>query len=259
MTRCPGGVPRGLTLIRGFTLTELAVVLFIVALLIGGMLIPLSAQDDIRRSQETRRLLNEASDALLGFAAATGRLPCPATPASSGQESFTAGGSAANGNCSNFHDGFLPGAALGLAQTNQNGMLVDAWNQPVRYAVFTGTINGITNPMTRTDGIRNATMPLVGAATALSVCASATGITAGTCGTAVRLTDKAPAILLSRGKNGAVGSSGTDEAANVNGDAVFVSHDPTPTGFANGEFDDLVAWLSPNILFNRMIAAGRLP
>lgn len=259
MTRPRHGVPPRLTLARGFTLTELAVVLLIVALLIGGMLIPLSTQDDIRRSQETQRLLKEANEALAGFAAANGRLPCPATVASSGQESFAAGGNAANGNCSNFLDAFLPAAALGLAPTNQNGLLMDAWNQPIRYAVFTGTINGIANPITRTDGVRNATMPQVAAATALSVCGSATGITAATCGTATRLTDKAPAVLLSIGKNGPTGGTGIDEAANLNGDAVFVNHDPTPVGFANGEFDDVVAWPSMNILFNRMIAAGRLP
>lgn len=259
MTLGAGSVPRRLTFVRGFTLTELAVVLFIVALLIGGMLIPLAAQDDIRRSQETQKLLKDATEALVGFAAANGRLPCPATAASSGQESFAVSGNAANGNCSNFHDGLLPAAALGLAPTNQNGVLVDAWNQPVRYAVFTGMIGGVMNPMTRTDGIKNATMPLVAAATALSVCSSATGVTANNCGAAARLTDKAPAILFSTGKNGAAAGTGTDEAANQNGDAVFVSHDPTPTGFVNGEFDDIVFWLSPNILFNRMITAGRLP
>lgn len=256
---CAGGVSPRLTPARGFTLTELAVVLLIVALLIGGMLIPLAAQDDIRRSQETQRILKDATEALIGFAAANGRLPCPATLASNGQESFAAGGSAANGNCSNFLDGFVPAAALGLAPTNQNGLLSDGWNQPVRYAVFAGTINGIANPVSRSDGIRGATMPLVAAATTLSVCASATGITATTCGTAIRLTDKAPAVLFSTGKNGPNGGAGADEAANLNADAVFVSHDPTPAGFANGEFDDLVVWPSMNILFNRMIAAGRLP
>ena len=39
---------------------------------------------------------------------------------------------------------------------------------------------------------------------------------------------------------------------------VFFARDPStvPTG---GEFDDLVTWISPNILYNRMISAGRLP
>jgi len=41
MTRA---VPQGLTFARGFTLTEMAVVLVTVALLIAGMMLPLSAK-----------------------------------------------------------------------------------------------------------------------------------------------------------------------------------------------------------------------
>lgn len=253
------GVSPRLTFARGFTLTELAVVVAIIALLIGGMLMPLLAQDDVRRNQQTQKQLKEAVDALIGHAAANGRLPCPATAASNGQESFAAGGSAVNGNCSNFQDGFLPATSLGLAPTNTNGLLIDAWNQPIRYAVYAGTINGVTNPFTRTDGAKWATMPEIGKVDALSVCASATGIAAGNCGAAAKLSDRAPAVLWSTGKNTATGGGGVDEAANLDGDAVFVSHDPAPAGVANGEFDDIVVWLSPNILFNRMIAAGRLP
>lgn len=253
-----GASPR-LTFTRGFTLTELAVVVAIIALLIGGMLMPLLAQDDVRRSQQTQKQLKEAVDALIGHAAANGRLPCPATAASNGQESFAVGGNALNGNCSNFQDGFLPAATLGLAPTNTNGLLIDAWNQPIRYAVHAGAINGVVNPFTRTDGAKWATMPEIGKVDALSVCASATGIAAGNCGAAPRLSDRTPAVLLSTGKNAATGGGGADEAANLNGDPVFISHDPAPAGAANGEFDDIVVWLSPNILFNRMIAAGRLP
>ncbi|OQY65831.1 MAG: hypothetical protein B6D47_12090 [Rhodocyclaceae bacterium UTPRO2] len=55
--------PRRLTYARGFTLAEMAVVLVIVALLIAGMMLPLSAQQDIRARQET-------ATTLVGFAAA---------------------------------------------------------------------------------------------------------------------------------------------------------------------------------------------
>jgi len=34
-------------------------------------------------------------------------------------------------------------------------------------------------------------------------------------------------------------------------------HTITPPG--PNEFDDLVTWISPNILYSRLIAAGRLP
>jgi prepilin-type N-terminal cleavage/methylation domain-containing protein len=46
-------VSRRLTFARGFTLTEMAVVLVIVALLIAGMMLPLSSQQDNRARKET--------------------------------------------------------------------------------------------------------------------------------------------------------------------------------------------------------------
>ncbi len=69
---------------RGFTLIELAIVLFVVALLLGGMLLPLAAQQDIRNYGDTQKILVEARDALLGFAVANDRLPCPAANAATG-------------------------------------------------------------------------------------------------------------------------------------------------------------------------------
>lgn len=245
--------------LQGFTLVELAIVLLIVAVLIGGLMVPLSAQLDIRNRAETDRTLADAREALLGFAAANGRLPCPASGTSNGQEAFAAGGSAANGNCADFYGGFLPAVALGIAPTDQNGFAVDAWGQRIRYAAYSGTISSVSNPFTRADGIRNATMTKIATTThLLSVCATATGIGASDCGTAVKLTDKAPAVFFSTGKNAGAGA-GTDESKNTDGDPIFISHESTTASAPSGEFDDMVTWLSPNLLYNRMIAAGQLP
>ena len=63
---------------RGFTLIEIAVTLFIVTLLIGSILVPLQTQVEIRKIEETQRLLEQAREALLGYAASRGYLPCPA-------------------------------------------------------------------------------------------------------------------------------------------------------------------------------------
>lgn len=249
---------------RGFTLTEMAVVLVIVALLIGGMILPMSAQQDIRQVGETGATLKNVHEALLGYAAANGRLPCPASAASNGRESFAAGyddvTGPASGECLSFHDGFLPAVNLGIRPTDEEGFAIDAWGRRIRYAVTDKTINSITRALTRTDGIRSATMSELSkpALTLLSVCSSATGITATDCGTAPRLTEKAPAVAFSPGNNG-VGSGADEQANSAVHDAVFVSRSPAPAGSANGEFDDLVDWLSINVLINRMISAGRLP
>lgn len=246
----------------GFTLAELAIVLLIVGLLIGGLMMPLSAQIDSRDASDTRRTLAEIHEALLGYAAANGRLPCPASATSNGQESFAAGGSATDGNCSDFYGGFFPAVTLGIAPTDPEGFAIDAWGQRIRYAVRTGTINSVSNPFTRTDGIKSATMgkiaDYVEASGLLFVCSTATGITGTDCGTAVPFTDKAPVVFFSTGKNAGSGA-GTDESKNLDDDRIFVLHEPSPSSATNGEFDDLVTWLSPNVLYNRMIAAGRLP
>ena len=57
-----------MTIQRGFTLIEMAIVLVIVTILIGGLAMPLSAQIQARRIAETRAEMNATRDALLGFA-----------------------------------------------------------------------------------------------------------------------------------------------------------------------------------------------
>src|SRR5712671_4311276 len=69
---------------EGFSLVELAVALAIIALLLAGALIPLSTQIDVRNSADSQRTMESIRDAIIGFAQANGRLPCPAnggTPA----------------------------------------------------------------------------------------------------------------------------------------------------------------------------------
>lgn len=251
---------------HGFTLTELAVVLVIVALLIGGMMLPLSAQDEVRRTAETEKTLNDIRDALVGYAAANGRLPCPASTSSNGAESPIGGGS-----CNSPYDGFVPAVTLGITPTNNNGYAIDAWNNPIHYSVSPQPIGTVNNPFTTANGMRNATIAAIaGASSLLSVCSSGAAVTNpgsanATCTSAGKLTDSAVAVIYSLGRNAASGGTGAGENNNPNPnstmapDPAFVWHTPTPIGSVDGEFDDIVIWLSPNTLFNRMIAAGQLP
>lgn len=240
---------------RGFTLVEMAMVLLIVGLLLGGLMPTLSTQMESQRISETRKQLEEIQQALVGFATANGRLPCPAGASTNGEENPTSGG-----NCTNFYDGFVPAATLGITSVDSRGLVVDGWGNAIRYVVANNTVSGVANTFTSTNGMQSATMDNIANASLLNICASATGITGSNCGAAAnKLTDKVPALVYSLGKNGGYGGAGTDEAANLDGNRVFVSHTPTPSSAANGEFDDLMIWLSPNILFNRMVAAGQLP
>ena len=60
---------------NGFTLIEMAIVMFIMALVLGSGLALLSAQQDQRQIEETNNRLANAQEALIGFAITNGRLP----------------------------------------------------------------------------------------------------------------------------------------------------------------------------------------
>jgi prepilin-type N-terminal cleavage/methylation domain-containing protein len=281
---------------RGFTLTELAVVMAIVALLMGGLMYTLSAQMEQRNFEETRRRLDQARELLLTFAIQKGRLPCPAryTSAashSSGQESFcpvTATGHTStcagtetttvqtHGTCSNHFDGFLPAASIGYQQTDSDGFAIDAWGNRIRYGVArsiaTGTCAGTTTPpnLYTTMFTSKSNLQLYGITCQpanLIVCKSGSGITdavpssCGTMANQIMVQDLLVAVVLSTGKNGATGGgtgTNTDEAANLNTGPVFVWHTPTAPGVTN-EFDDQMTWIAVGELYGRLISAGVLP
>lgn len=250
---------------EGFTLVEMAVVLVVVSLVLGSLLVPLAGQVEQRKIQGTEQVLEQARDAVLAFAAARGRLPCPAGTAG-GQEKFGTSppGNATNGICESFW-GFLPAATLGLSPLDADGYARDGWGGEVRvsnfdqnrirYAVLNPT--GMPYVFTKTGGIRAAGMSAVDsdvAANGLLVCNAA--------GCAFKLTSEAVAVIWASGPNAATGGVSVDEAENPNPnggstDRVFVSR---PRGAGTGpEFDDQMVWITPPILFQRMIAAGQLP
>jgi hypothetical protein len=73
------------------------------------------------------------------------------------------------------------------------------------------------------------------------------------CHPSFRLSQDAVAVIYSLGKNAGTGGTTADELPNVTADRAFVNA-------AQGtSFDDQLLWLSKSTLFNRMVAAGRLP
>jgi prepilin-type N-terminal cleavage/methylation domain-containing protein len=260
----------------GFTLIELAVVVFIISLLLGSILIPLSTQVESRKYEETQRILDQAREALIGYAAANGRFPCPASESSNGAELFS--GSPANGICHTsvtgavgtlVYAGFLPAVTLGFTPIDVNGYALDAWGltqNRIRYAVSGQTVGGQSNAFTRTSGMKNAGMSNilnVAAPGLLNVCNTQTGSSTTACASAAAtLTSSAIVVIWSLGPNAATsGGVSPDEAENAevftSADRVFVMR--TKSGVTASEFDDVVTWIAPPVLFNRMIAAGQLP
>jgi prepilin-type N-terminal cleavage/methylation domain-containing protein len=233
---------------RGFTLIELAVVIAVVGLLLGSMMVPLATQVQSRQTSEAHGALRNAREALIGFAIAHGRLPCPASATSNGVESPAGGGA-----CTNQHDGFLPGATLGIAPVDPEGFAVDPWGNRLRYAVT----NANGSAFTTASGISTQFLT-TSPSPDLHVCSTGVGISGGNCAPGTPITKIAAAVLFSLGPSGRAGGTSPDEAANQNSDRVFVSRltGPLSTG---GEFDDIVVWVSPHILYDRLVAAGKLP
>jgi prepilin-type N-terminal cleavage/methylation domain-containing protein len=272
---------------RGFTLVELAVVAAIVGLLLGGLMYTLAAQTEQRSFDETRRRLDLARELVLAFAVVNGRLPCPARAAATAAPVTVAGDevrdtTGATANCTgdgteDFYGGvsaggvqlgLLPARTIGFPLVDAAGFAVDAWNNRLRYAVARLKTNCAANPLGLLDPhfVDAAAMRRNGLGcqpSDLIICRSATGITASTCGGgANQLTaqDLIAVIIFSTGKNSAsVAAPGADEAANLNGDRVFVWHTPTPDGAANGEFDDQFVWIPVGELYARLVAAGKMP
>jgi prepilin-type N-terminal cleavage/methylation domain-containing protein len=232
---------------RGFTLTELAVVMAIVGFLVAGAIMTFNAQIEQRNYDETMRRLNAAADAVLAYAIVNRRLPCPAAPNATGVES------PAGGTCTNPYDGFLPAETLGFQHFDASRYAVDAWNNRIRYAVA-ATVTGCTGTSTLPHFTSVANLKANGMSCRpndLDVCTSAA------CAARVVSTSTAVFVVFSTGKNGALTANyGADEQENTNATARFVLR--TPGGTAD-PYDDLMVVIPVGILYSRLTAAGVLP
>ncbi len=218
---------------RGFSLIELSIVLIVFGLLASGMVGSLSGQRRLSDERRAQRQLDEALEALYGFAITNGRLPCPAeAPLASSEE-------AAGREACPLEHGVLPWRTLGVAE-------LDPWGQRLSYYAASAF---------------SASVPS-GARAAFTLESKGGASVRITLDSGAALANELPAVVVSHGANGHLGyrSNGgklaggsADEAENADQDSVFVSH------LADADYDDLVCWLPPAILATRMLAAGRLP
>jgi len=233
----------------GFSLLEMAVVLIILGFVLGAILAPIQAQRQMLHQSQTENTLEAAKKALIGFAQTKGRLPCPAIAGSGGSEKPLGGGACTQ------QIGLLPAVTLGIQPIDSDGFAVDAWNNPIRYAVTqVNTAGGAGTPdFTTSSEMANVGISLL--APDLRVCA-----TSASCTATINLTNNAVAVIYSLGESGSQASGGGDETENLNAvanlDTVFVSHEPSATG--GNEFDHMMVWISPYVLYNAMIEAGQL-
>ena len=282
----------------GFTLVEIAIVLLIVAVLLGYTVALFPKQQELKKYRQVEQEMDQVIGAIVGFAQVNGRLPCPAIPNTAGDED---GGGGAD--CNNF-GGFVPVNTLGITgRLNADSLLLDPWGNPYRYYVTDNDFNGADG----SDFVNSGEMRAVGLVDSNTdgytdldgrylICDGAGTNTDGTddeCDGAgivfgrpdaspPALYGGAPFVLVSHGKNWNDAAAAGDELENMgatlttafapvipNGPAgrpyllKDVSNNETnfvrrTTGFAD-DFDDVVKWGSPNLLYSKMIDAGQLP
>ncbi|MFT5400165.1 MAG: prepilin-type N-terminal cleavage/methylation domain-containing protein [Gammaproteobacteria bacterium] len=275
---------------QGFTLVEIAIVLLIVTILLGYTVAMFPRQQELKQFRAADAQMDEVVAAIVGFAQVNGRLPCPAIPASAGVEDFNT--TLADG-C-NSYGGFVPVNTLGIAgRLNEDSLLLDPWGNPYRYYVsdvdFDGdTFSDFASPGEMRDiGLVDSdTDNYIDLDGQLMICDAAGSSNDDQCTGAVEVFGTydagppvvyagAPFVLLSQGKNWNDGTTVGDELENQGttslaggpasitypiknigtGQTTFVR---PPGGFSDN-FDDLVKWVSPNILYSKMIDAGQLP
>ena len=253
----------------GFTLLELALVILIVGLLLGGLLSPLATRIEQKYRTDTSAQLAEIQSVLLGYAMTHGHFPCPDCPDRASGHCATVqsalGAAAINDGREDGTDkpvttaannraalpfalcatetGNLPWATLGVSAA-------DAWGSAFIYRVDQEFADD-------TDGTRNCAR----AALNISFCIGSVG------DADIEIDDAAgntlarniPAIVISPGANRHTPPAdlSAPEQENRDGDTRFVLADYSKE--AGADFDDLLTWISPSVLMYQMVKAERLP
>ena len=219
----------------GFSLLEMSIVLLIMGLLLGSLLQPFGATMVEKKRRQTETQLYLIREAVVGYASANHRLPCPLTVSGSDV-----------GNCAVQH-GYVPAAALGIdGRFDASGLLVDSWGNPVRYSVSNSDADSNGSPDFTTAG----EMQSVGIQLLqpnFEICDNAASCKP-------LRANQVPVVISSGGTSA---TESPDEKENLDSDDRFVSRAIDSAG--TDQFDDIVVWLSENILYSRLIKAGVLP
>ena len=264
----------------GFTLVEIAIVVLIVTILLGYTVAMFPMQQELKQYREVEREMDSIIEHLVGYAQVNGRLPCPDTNADihgtgttgdiDGQEDFEdlVGGDGIADNCKAF-SGFLPVGTIGLSgDLDASGSLVDPWGERYRYHVSNldqggdGLVDLVSPNGVRIEGLAN-----VGPNLNLVVCRNSTNPSAADIACPVAddtIVSNAAVVIYSSGRDRAgvafasnIQNENRDDFQNGTNDFIYTAS--TRSDVANNEYDDKLRWLSPNLLFSKMIQAEQLP
>jgi len=254
----------------GFSLIELAIVLFIISLILGGLLPPLATQIEQREREKTQDQLDEIKEVIYGYVLQNRYFPCPdcrdntgncaAATANDGIED-TISGVGTSLDCAT-EAGNLPWSSLGVREN-------DAWAQRFTYRVYIEFAD--RNGGSDSDGAPAS--PVAPGTTGSTGCSPTTsGVSFALCsGGNITILDSdgganvatnVPAIVVSHGGNWDEDPSDDEDENYDDGRAgdvagTFVYRDFSSE--AGNGFDDLMTWISPHVLRTRMLDAGILP
>ncbi len=228
---------------KGFSLVELAMVLFIVSLLLGGLLMPLSSQLEAKKRNDAMDQLERIKDALIGYAIINGRLPCftseqdPASAYYGIEDSENPNKGNTCSPASQTTDGILPWKTLGLAsgmdpwgvgRTSSS----DPWTGYWRYRVDSKFVSSFNLGDSPTDDLAIVDPD----------------------GNPMTSTSERPvAIIYSTGANQ------TADGQNASYEPQALNNPTYEGGPVSGSFDDITGWIARPFLFSQMVAAGVLP
>lgn len=269
----------------GFSLVEMAMVIIVIGLLLGGLLMPVASQIEQEKRQLTQKRLETIKEALLGFAIDKGYLPCPADDPNSGQGQTvvdpTVHPQPAAKPCT-LQEGYLPWIDLALDKAKK-----DAWGRPFRYTLDQALLDEIR------DIDDNTLTQIEDNSGTAYIARSIPSVKMGTNGmqlngnltithldTTPAVTPTPPqvvAIIYSCGKNGYPEANNDDDGSipntradctnNLIGNDSSILNENNPLTQAENythdapqdNFDDLLTWLPLNILIARLSKAGQWP
>lgn len=242
----------------GFTLVELAIVLFILSLLLGTLLPTFATRIEQEEREQTQAQLDEIKEVIYGYILRNSNLPCPdcrdnnggcaAVTANDGLEDPIAGAGTSQVCASEV--GNLPWATLGVKGT-------DAWEREFTYRI--DDVFADRDPTNKTTDGTGCGTPTLNVS--FSLCSDGDITVRDSDGGAI-VAANIPAVIVSHGKNGAEAPSVHEQENYDDGSAgdtnkTFVDK-PSDSPVA-GTFDDMLIWISPYMLRNRMLNAGILP
>lgn len=215
---------------RGFTLVEMAIVLVVFGLIASLLIAPVAMRFEASQRHAAESMLNDMTDALIGFALIHGRLPCPSIEPDPASPAY---GLEQGPPCQLDAPGYLPWRALGLPANdpwgNPRTSASQSWAGHWRYRPDKHFAEGTVSLSTMPSGhiqIKDHNGNLVSTSDSRAI-----------------------AVVFSTGPN-------------RHADGLNAAYAPTSPQFEVGEptpaFDDLLYWIGHPLFIARLARSGRL-